>query len=486
MGQRLRGCRGRDDPEDWALGEGEAAMLGVKVLMVLAIGQVPGGPSDPSGLVNQLGSARYAAREAASEALERLGRPALKALRDAREARDPEIRTRAYNLIHRIEGKLLTQPSRIQLDFDDTPLLDVARSISAQAGFKVSFHPENFPRWRSQKVTLREVEPLPFWTAIDRLCDAAQLQYNAGMPGLGAPREPIFILTDGTLRTLTPVSDQGPFRVGLLGLLYQSELSYTAVGRIPSRPGNGRGGLPRSQGPVRLNPVTNTQFLAKLLVAAEPRLSLSQNGGLQILEAVDDRGNSLAPSSSAGRTVSQRVAGYFGVTHGSVLPLQAPLERPATVGKRIQKLRGVIPLMVSSRRPDPLIVPLNQGTGKRFENPDVELTLHEIRTAPNTQQTVIELSLKPNERRASPEHDVADTWNDALYRTDAQRLQLEVVDARDQLVPWFSSGPDSETSHLTLTVTNLAHIATLKELRYHTLTRATVNVPFEFQDIPVP
>jgi hypothetical protein len=461
-------------------------MLVVNVLVVLAIGQVPGGPSDPSVLVNELGSDRYAAREAASDALERLGRPALKALRDARDARDPEIRTRAYNLIQRIEGKLLTQSSRIQLNFDDTPLLEVAKSVSAQAGFKVVLQPENLPKWRAQKVTLREGEPLPFWTAIDRLCDAAGLQYHTGMPSMGTPREPIFTLTDGTLRSITPVSDSGPFRVGLLGLLYQSELSYTAVGRSPARMGNERGRLPRPEAPARLDPVINTQFLAKLLIAAEPRLSLSQNGGLQILEAVDDRGNSLAPSSSAGSTVSHRFAGYFGVTHGSVLQLQAPLERPATVGKTLKKLRGVIPLTVFSRRPDPLIVPLNQGTGKRFANPDVELTLLEIRTAPNTQQTLIELSLKPNERTASSERDMADTWNDPLYRTDAQRLQIEVVDARDQLVPSFPSGGDSETSHLTLTVTRLAHTSTLKELRYHTLTRAAVNVPFEFRDIPVP
>jgi hypothetical protein len=306
------------------------------------------------------------------------------------------------------------------------------------------------------------------------------------MPGPGAARESIFTLTDGTLRTITPVSDQGPFRVGLLGLLYQSELSYTPVGRFPSQVGNQPGGPPHSGAPLRLNPVINTQFLAKLLVAAEPRLSLSQNGGLQILEAVDDRGNSLAPSSSAGGTGSHRFAGYFGVTSGSVLQLQAPLQRPETVGKTIKKLRGVIPLTVSSRRPDPLVVPLNQGTGRRFANPDVELTLHDIRRAPNTQQTVIELSLKPNEHRASPERDMADTWNDPLYRTDTQRLQIEVVDARDQLVPCFPSPVDTETSHVTLTVTKLAHTTALRELRYHTLTRATVNVPFEFRDILVP
>ena len=145
-------------------------------LLMVLLGQVPGGQADPSGLVAQLGSARYAQREAASQALERLGRPALPALRAVRDARDLEIRTRAYHLIQKIEGALLTQPSRLRLAFDEAPLTEVVKSLGDQAGFQVALYPENLPRWRSQKVTLRESDPIPFWKAIDRLCDAAGLR----------------------------------------------------------------------------------------------------------------------------------------------------------------------------------------------------------------------------------------------------------------------------------------------------------------------
>src|SRR5437868_10781898 len=95
-------------PRDGCLARRDGVMLGAKLLLVVVIGQVPGGPADPSGLVARLGSARYGEREAASEALERLGRPALPALRAVRDARDLEIRTRAYHLIQKIEGALLT------------------------------------------------------------------------------------------------------------------------------------------------------------------------------------------------------------------------------------------------------------------------------------------------------------------------------------------------------------------------------------------
>ena len=51
---------------------------------------------------------------------------------------------------------------------------------------------------------------------------------------------------------------------------------------------------------------------------------------------------------------------------------------------------------------------------------------------------------------------------------------------------WFPSGIDSETSRLTLTLPTSPAAGSLKEIRYYTLTRATLNVPFEFADIPMP
>jgi hypothetical protein len=380
----------------------------------------------------------------------------------------------------------LTQPSRVRLAFENTPLTEVARSLTLQTGFKVTLDPENLPKWHYQRVTLRESDPVPFWKAVDQLCDSAQLQYNPGMHGFAPQREPVFTLTEGSIRTITPTSDHGPFRVSLLGLKYQRDVSYLGVGAgfRPVR-GNPPGGRPRPAVPLRPNPVTTAEFTASLQVAAEPRLSLSQNGPLQILEAVDNRGNSLTVAAEDGM-VFHRTAGYFGVMNSSVMQLQAQLQRPASAGESIKKLRGVIPVAVSSRRPDPLVISLSQAVGKRYENPDVELTLHDIRTVPNTQQTLIELSVRPKEGGAAAHRGDDDVFNDVMHRSATQRLQLELFDSRGQAVPWFPSGLDSETSHVTLTIANLPHTAALKELRYYTLTRATVKVPFEFSEIPMP
>ena len=77
-------------------------------------------------------------------------------------------------------------------------------------------------------------------------------------------------------------------------------------------------------------------------------------------------------------------------------------------------------------------------------------------------------------------------FDDGFQRADPQHLQIEVIDIGGHLIPWFQSGTDAETSRFTLTLTNQTQTSQLKELRYYTLTRASVQIPFEFADIPMP
>src|SRR4051812_44376729 len=117
------------------LSGGSVMLLGANLALIILLGQVPA--ADPAALVAQLGSPRYADREAATAALERMGRTALAPLRAARDARDPEIRTRAAALVHTIEGTLLTQPTLVTLDFVDRPLPEVIKALSDQTGIKL-------------------------------------------------------------------------------------------------------------------------------------------------------------------------------------------------------------------------------------------------------------------------------------------------------------------------------------------------------------
>src|SRR5262249_21717511 len=140
-----------------------------------------------------------------------------------------------------------------------------------------------------------------FWSAMDELCETASLQYNPNLQGFAGREDQVFALTEGVVRTMTPVSDQGPFRVRLMGIDYQRKLSYLPGGNdlavLPPAPRPLAGNAPGrgSARVARINPVTTVQFSAQFLVMGEPRLSLTPRSELKLAEAVDDRGNSLVP-----------------------------------------------------------------------------------------------------------------------------------------------------------------------------------------------
>ena len=230
-------------------------------------------------IVARLGAARFADREAAERALEALGRRALPALKDALDDKDAEVRTRAAALVGRIEGALLTQASPVSFDFADVPLPDVVKAIGEQTGATVKLMPEGARFWVGRKVTLHEPKSLPFWTAIDRLCKAARLNYSVSN-GFPTSRESSLVLSDARVTPTTPVFDSGPFRVILLGLHYQRDVTFPPTPlpqRLPGVEPPKEAGLtipPDVPGPLDpSNPAAiHSQFHAQLQVIAEPRL----------------------------------------------------------------------------------------------------------------------------------------------------------------------------------------------------------------------
>jgi hypothetical protein len=445
-------------------------ITGASLALLVVLGQVPA--ADPSELVNRLGAARFADREAAAAGLERLGRRALPALRTARDQRDPEIRSRAAALVTRIEGALLTQPSQITLDFNDAPLTDVIRTFGDQAGIKLILFPETSQNLRDRRVTLRESAPLPFWKAIDRLCEAGRLQYNLGMHALPGTREQSIALSDG-VRPPVPASDTGPFRVSLVAINYQRNLNFAAspFSRIPPAQGAG----------ARLSPLVHEQFYAQIQIAVEPRLSVSQTGALNITEAQDDKGNPLVEPSAAGPDV--RRSGYFGVPAGSVLQLQVPLIRPAQPGTSIKRLKGLLPVTVTTRKPNPLNVPLGRATGRTFKNDEVSVVVHEFRTSPNNRPSILEITVRP-----SSTGQPVGLANDGsiVARADSHLLQLEVTDNHGRPLPWHQTNFDVEAGRMTMSLTSPDPGASAAELHYYSLSRATTEVGFEFVDLPMP
>ncbi len=459
-------------------------MIGVSLLFIMQIAALVSSANDAASLVEQLGSARYADREDAARTLQVLGKEAIPALVAGRSSNDMEIRTRSEGLLHKIEGSLLTRPTMVRLDFEDVPLPEIVKSLADQTGMKICLLPENLPKWKTQRVSLQEPEPLPFWKAVDRLCHTASLQSDLEMANLSARGEATLCLTDRITRPALPTSDHGPFRVGLVGLEFQRHVGFAVAPQMrrnpAGRPGANRGDIVA----VQPRPVTSVQCSAQFQLMAEPRLGVTQCGPPRILEARDDLDNSLLAANQRGMMLS-RNSTFLAGTCTSVIHLNVPLSRPETPGRSIKTLRGEVPLRVSARRPDPLIVPLSGAGGKTFVQGDVRLTIHDVRIGANSRGRQIDLSVREGRSDSAPATDDF-SLHDPTSRLESHQQSIEILDSQNRPLPWFQTGLEMESSRLTLTMASSAAAAEPKELRYYQLTETLVNVPFAFADVPMP
>lgn len=459
-----------------------------------------GGPrSDVSSLVDRLGSPRYADREAAASALEKLGADALPALREALDSRDPEIRTRASALLDKIDSELMTRPTLIKLDFDETTLDEVVRNINAQqSAITVTLEPENPAMWKSRKLTLHESEPLPFWKAMDKVCQAGEVQHNPAAPMGPQGRPNVFALYPGR-SPLPPTSDSGPFRV-LLGSLHvhrdlslvpgmQNGFAMPGIVDVPPMP---RPAPPIPQpGQLAAVPTARNltvQFYAQLQVLAEPRLTLMQSHDLKIQEAVDDRGQSLLAPGHGRQTMF--FSGFSGFGAGGFIQLPVHLHLPDQPGKAIKKLRGVLPVTVSARKPDPLVIPLDKDSiGKTYRSSDVSITLHQVASDANNQRSTIDISVRPLGNPApEPGPNLGRPDFVGFRVSNLAPNQVEVLDAQGKILQSMPTPTRLQPDEMRISVILMSPpgAAVPTQMRYYSLSRATTAVPFEFSDIPMP
>ena len=437
-----------------------------------------GKPMEPAALIAELGSPRFAQREAAEIALGRLGRAALPALRSVLTSRDPEIRTRATVLMNKIEGTLLVEPTLIDFDFQDVPLADVLTAINQQSGLKLVLNPPIPAVWADRRVSVRTNSPQPFWKAIDTLCAAAQLHYLLGGPNELDGGEAGIALYDGFASSQGRFDDQGPFRIQLASMHYQSEVHLT-VDRA-SGPD-----LPVSDPTLRTLAVPSTQFFLQMLVGAEPRLMIAPDGPVKVLEAIDDQGQSLVVPSRG--EMIRHESGYFGVSSSPLVHVRADLNATHKPGNRLKRFRGLIPLVVSSRKSEPMIVSLIGSTNKTFEHHQTALTVGEFRPSQGDQPAALELSIKVARDASTRSLDwEEDSLGDARTMISPQRLEILDVDGRS--IHWFpsSSFNDGERANVTLTFLDVRGPTQPITIRYHEIIRDRIEVPFEFRDLPMP
>src|SRR5581483_8932971 len=166
------------------------AAVAVFVAIAVVAAAEPPQPADVRQLVEKLGSPDFTEGEDATKKLEALGAAALDELRPACKSDDPEVARRALDLVRKIERKLANEktlaPTLVELDAKDMPLDDVLAELSKQAKCEVVVGGTGFLTLAAKKVTVSTHGKVPFWEAVLKVCDAADVRV-AGVAGFYAP-----------------------------------------------------------------------------------------------------------------------------------------------------------------------------------------------------------------------------------------------------------------------------------------------------------
>jgi hypothetical protein len=455
--------------------------MGMTWLLVTTIG-IGLVADDPAELVEQLGASRYAERQKAAQSLLEMGREALPALQAGSKARDAEVRDQVRGLLEAIESKLLVEATEVTLDGGEGPLVDAVLELGRRSGMSVALFPENLPVWKDRKVTLEATGPVPFWTAVSRLCQAGGVYYQImNDPGFGGQGATGLRFLAGGVEP-GPTSDSGPFRATLVSVHHHRDLPLTA------RPGQGliqRGAVSTrvmngGQGLVE-------QFYVQMQLFAEPRLLLNLEGQPKVLEAVDDRGQSLLQDASPGVTNVRYYASYVGVPgNAAMTQVQLPLKYPDEPGKLIKRIKGTVSLSVAARRPEPIALKLGDAAGKSVRCTDLLLTVHDVKADPNGGH-LLDLSIRPID---GPAEEAPGRPSNvfAYVNPESLRSRLEIVDAQGIVIPWYTQTAQTgaEGTRMTVKYVNNDGIGPPVEVRLHDLVRARTELNFEFQDVPMP
>ena len=441
------------------------------LVLFAALAAAPAAEPDPTALVAKLGSAEPAERAAATESLKALGRAALPALQEAMKAGDADVRERASALWETIQRDLMTRPSLVRLVGQDRPLAGVLEDLETQTGLTLRLDQSA----RDRLVTLREPAPVPFWTALERLGLWGIYYQN---PGEG--KFPTLDLREAPAPAFT--STAGPFRVSLTGLHLHRDRQLIRGPWVRIDRFGQRINVPSED--LKGESVT---FFGGLEVMVEPRMWFTQEAPARLIEASDDLGQSLVPEAADLATRLSDNA-HFAFRPGSgVAQVRTEFRlRPTDHPGRVARLRGVVPVMLHLRRPEPtLVIPLAGAAGKTFRCDDAEFTIQTVNDSPTA--TNVSMTVRLNVDKA----DLPDNPDGELITTRLRVMgehQLQLTDAAGTVLAYSISGGcggGSTPSVYHWTIGTFRN-GRATHLRYYGMLRVRSEAAFDFRDVPLP
>ena len=277
-------------------------------------------------------------------------------------------------------------------------------------------------------------------------------------------------------------STAGPFRVALTGLHLHHDRQlirgpWARIDRFGQR-------INVADEDLKGDSVT---YFGGLEVMVEPRMWFTQEAPARLIEASDDLGHSLVPE-AAGLEARLSDGAHFAFYGGrGVTEVRTEFRlRPTEKSGRVARLRGVVPVMLHVRRPDPtLVIPLSGTSGKTFRCDDAEFTIdsvHDSRTA-----TIVSMTIRLNVAKADlPENPDGELISTRLEVMGAHQLKL-ADSAGTELDDSISSGGGGGNTpslyHWNMSTFNNGHAT---HLRYYSMLRVRSEAAFDFRDVPLP
>jgi hypothetical protein len=417
--------------------------------------------------IERLGSSDFRQREEATRALTALGEQALPALRKAQQNPDPEIRRRLEDLIPALEAAAVMAPKLVTLHLTNRSLKDVVAAIGKQTGYKILMAAEN-PE-RDRLVYKFDFDKLPFWDAMQRVCEA-----TGAVPQQNYYGDDVIRLIDQE-QYVPFVCNDGVFRVSAQNFSYGRSIQF--------------GQLARNQAP---NALKSSEYLyLSFSVAVEPRLPLLSVGQIKLTVAEDEQKNSLIPSVANGGQYGPRF--YYGGGYRSFSQhVQTSLAWPSKTARLVKLVRGIIPVtLLAEQKPSIVVDDVLKSKGKKVQGDGTQLDVEEVGEAPkgmvfgNGKAYQVRLSIRDN--RGDNPNDY--TWVHSL----AQRI--DVLDAKgNKLTPrgynWQDTTPNSvKGAVFTFSAEpngNAQQVGAPAKLIYYTWIKRDHEVSFEFRDLPLP
>ncbi|HVS35519.1 MAG TPA: hypothetical protein VMS17_08055, partial [Gemmataceae bacterium] len=443
-------------------------------------------PQQIQDWIGRLGGDDAKASTEAAAALVDVGPPAVDALKKTASGADGKLSRRAGEVLDQIAVAEALAPTRIHLKLRNASVADAVAALAGQSAARVEYSATAEPGDAPKNITL-ELDNVPFWEAIDRLCEAGDLSFGFA-PGRGLR------LSDGPRAHKEIFADAGPFRVQAGQWLFNR--TVTLSGKEPA----------------------TTEFLnLNLMLLGDPSAAVVNLEVPSLLEAEDDGGQSRLIDRAQGAPPGypSGIGDPGAVLFGQLRTLQLkPSERRGGVLKR---LKGVLPVEVMTDRRDlATAADVGKAQGKTFAGVGGQLRVHSVQVfangSPGQQAAMILFSMDGGPdwsyNAAAMSFELTDaaglrirpTWVNPSMGGPVRRrpgpAELAAFSAAPAAgwpaaLPWAglalnpSPAEHGWTGNLQFMVPDNIDLSTCK-LTVYRYRRVRTELPFEFHDLPLP